>query len=109
MEATLFAALMSILNGGSFTGSFLGSLLTKALGVTGEDFTHLAPLVLVRFRQFHPKDRHFRVLPNISQLPQRRSASPAKTSRTSRPWCWCVLINCSPPSADFTGLPSFLN
>lgn len=50
VEATLFAALMSILNGGSFTGSFLGSLLTKALGVTGEDFTRLAPLVLVRFR-----------------------------------------------------------
>lgn len=47
MEATLFAALMSILNGGAFTGSFLGSLLTKALGVNGEDFTNLAPLVLI--------------------------------------------------------------
>lgn len=47
VEATLFAALMSILNGGAFTGSFLGSLLTKALGVDGEDFTNLAPLVLI--------------------------------------------------------------
>lgn len=45
VEATLFAALMSILNGGSFTGSFLGSLLTRALGVDGKDFTNLAPLV----------------------------------------------------------------
>jgi BT1 family len=45
VEATLFAALMSILNGGAFTGSFLGSLLTRALGVDGKDFTNLAPLV----------------------------------------------------------------
>jgi BT1 family len=45
VEATLFAALMSILNGGAFAGSFLGSLLTRALGVDGQDFTNLAPLV----------------------------------------------------------------
>ena len=47
MEATLFATLMSILNGGAFTGSALGALLTKAFGVTSEDFTNLAPLVTV--------------------------------------------------------------
>jgi len=47
VEATLFATLMSILNGGAFTGSALGALLTKAFGVTSEDFTNLAPLVTI--------------------------------------------------------------
>ncbi len=39
------ATLMSILNGGAFTGSALGALSTKSFGVTSEDFTNLAPLV----------------------------------------------------------------
>mmetsp|Transcript_28542 Transcript_28542/g.71525 ORF Transcript_28542/g.71525 Transcript_28542/m.71525 type:complete len:546 (-) Transcript_28542:208-1845(-) len=47
VEATLYAALMSLLNGGSFTGTALGSALTKAFGVTSDDFTNLAPLVTV--------------------------------------------------------------
>ena len=47
VEATLFATLMSILNGGSFTGSTFGALLTKGFGVSSEDFTNLAPLVTV--------------------------------------------------------------
>ena len=47
VEATLFAALMSILNGGSATGSFLGSLLTRVMGVTSTDFGALAPLLLI--------------------------------------------------------------
>lgn len=38
---------MSLLNSGSFVGSALGSGLTAALGVTSEDFTHLAPLVVI--------------------------------------------------------------
>lgn len=45
VEATLFATLMSILNGGSVTGSFLGSLLTRAFGVTGSQFDNLALLL----------------------------------------------------------------
>jgi len=47
VEATLFATLMSILNSGGFTGTWVGGLLTKALGVTGEDFTNLPLLVLI--------------------------------------------------------------
>ena len=47
VEATLFATLMSVLNGGAFAGSTFGALLTKAFGVTSEDFTNLAPLVTV--------------------------------------------------------------
>lgn len=47
VEATLFATLMSILNGGSVTASFLGSVLTKALGVTSNEFDNLALLVTV--------------------------------------------------------------
>ena len=47
VEATLFATLMSILNGGSFVGSALGSVLTKAFGVTATEFDNLAPLVAV--------------------------------------------------------------
>jgi hypothetical protein len=47
VEATLFATLMSILNGGSVTGSFVGSILTKGLGVTSSDFTQLPTLVAI--------------------------------------------------------------
>ena len=47
VEATLFATLMSILNGGSFAGSAFGSGLTAAFGVTATNFTLLAPLVAV--------------------------------------------------------------
>ncbi len=45
MEATLFATLMSILNGGSFAGGALGGALTAALGVTADDFRLLWVLV----------------------------------------------------------------
>ena len=47
VEATLFATLMSILNGGAFAGSALGSALTAALGVTADDFRLLWVLVAV--------------------------------------------------------------
>ncbi|KAH7624425.1 hypothetical protein Ndes2526B_g00624 [Nannochloris sp. 'desiccata'] len=47
VEATLFATLMSVLNGGSFVGSALGSLLTRQFGVTATEFDNLAPLVAV--------------------------------------------------------------
>lgn len=46
VEATLFATLMSLLNGGSFLGSALGSGLTSwPFGVTADNFDNLAPLV----------------------------------------------------------------
>jgi hypothetical protein len=47
VEATLFATLMSILNGGGFLGSFLGGVLTSWFGVTADNFDNLAMLVLV--------------------------------------------------------------
>ncbi len=47
VEATLFATLMSILNGGAFVGSSGGALLTKLFGVTSDNFDRLAPLVLL--------------------------------------------------------------
>jgi len=45
VEATLFATLMSILNGGSFVGSALGASLTALLGVNSADFDNLFLLV----------------------------------------------------------------
>lgn len=45
VEASLFATLMSLSNGGSFAGSFLGSILTRMFGVTSSDFSQLGPLV----------------------------------------------------------------
>lgn len=45
VEATLFATLMSMLNGGSFLGSAMGSGLTGLFGVTADNFDNLAPLV----------------------------------------------------------------
>lgn len=47
VEATLFAMLMSILNGGAMTGSALGALLTKAFGITATDLHNLAALVFL--------------------------------------------------------------
>ena len=47
VEATLFATLMSILNGGGFAGSFLGGILTSWFGVTADNFENLAALVVV--------------------------------------------------------------
>lgn len=47
VEATLFATLMSILNGGSFVGSALGAGLTQYLGVSSTDFSNLFLLVLL--------------------------------------------------------------
>ena len=47
VEATLFATLMSILNGGGFAGSFLGGTLTSWFGVTSDKFDNLAALVVV--------------------------------------------------------------
>ena len=46
VEATLFAALMSVFNAGVVSGA-LGAALTSALGVTSENFDNLFWLVLV--------------------------------------------------------------
>jgi hypothetical protein len=47
VEATLFATLMSICNGGSMTGGLLGAGLTKLLGVTAGNFHNLALLLVI--------------------------------------------------------------
>ncbi|KAK3286056.1 hypothetical protein CYMTET_6364 [Cymbomonas tetramitiformis] len=45
IEATLFAALMSLLNAGGTVGGALGALSTKLFGVTETNFDNLAPLL----------------------------------------------------------------
>ena len=47
VEATLFAALMSVFNAGGAASGALGAALTSYLGVTAEDFTNLFWLVLI--------------------------------------------------------------
>eukprot|EP00252_Welwitschia_mirabilis_P013415 TRINITY_DN2950_c0_g1_i2.p1 TRINITY_DN2950_c0_g1~~TRINITY_DN2950_c0_g1_i2.p1 ORF type:complete len:534 (-),score=97.12 TRINITY_DN2950_c0_g1_i2:247-1848(-) len=47
MEATLFATLMSISNGGSVTGGLVGAGLMKILGVTKDDFQNLTLLLIL--------------------------------------------------------------
>ncbi|EPS67298.1 hypothetical protein M569_07475, partial [Genlisea aurea] len=47
MEATLFATLMSILNGGGMVGGLMGAGLTQALGVTRDRFDNLGLLIVV--------------------------------------------------------------
>lgn len=47
VEATLFATLMSIYNGGTMTGGLLGAGLTKLLGVTAWNFHNLALLLVI--------------------------------------------------------------
>eukprot|EP00210_Caulerpa_lentillifera_P000872 g843.t1 len=47
VEATLFALIMSIYNGGAVASSSMGAWLTNILGVTKDDFTNLAPLISI--------------------------------------------------------------
>ncbi|KAJ4822242.1 hypothetical protein Tsubulata_035664 [Turnera subulata] len=47
MEATLFATLMSISNGGSVLGGLIGAGLTQLFGVTKDSFDNLAFLVIL--------------------------------------------------------------
>ncbi|XP_052190530.1 folate-biopterin transporter 1, chloroplastic [Diospyros lotus] len=47
MEATLFATLMSISNGGSVLGGLLGAGLTQLFGVTKDSFNNLAVLIIL--------------------------------------------------------------
>ncbi|KAK6913954.1 Biopterin transporter family [Dillenia turbinata] len=47
MEATLFATLMSISNGGSVLGGLIGAGLTQLLGVTKDNFNNLAALIIL--------------------------------------------------------------
>ena len=47
MEATLFATLMSISNGGSVLGGLIGAGLTQVFGVTKDRFDNLAFLIIL--------------------------------------------------------------
>jgi folate/biopterin transporter len=47
MEATLFATLMSISNGGSVIGGLMGAGLTQFFGVTKDNFDNLAFLIIL--------------------------------------------------------------
>lgn len=47
MEATLFATLMSVSNGGSVLGGLFGAALTQVMGITKDRFDNLALLIIV--------------------------------------------------------------
>ncbi|KAK4266334.1 hypothetical protein QN277_027274 [Acacia crassicarpa] len=47
MEATLFATLMSISNGGSVIGGLIGAGLTQIFGITKDRFDNLAALIIL--------------------------------------------------------------
>ncbi|KAB2067514.1 hypothetical protein ERO13_A09G216700v2 [Gossypium hirsutum] len=47
MEATLFATLMSISNGGNVLGGLIGAALTQIFGVTKDKFDNLAALIIL--------------------------------------------------------------
>lgn len=47
VEATFFAALMSLFNAGGVTSEFLGAGLTKSLGVTADNFDNLFLLLSI--------------------------------------------------------------
>lgn len=85
VEATLFATLMSILNGGSFMGSALGAALTSTLGVTSSDFSNMFLLVSICVMSTLLPAPFLGLLPpNIDQdPPEGGSGSNAKSSSTS--------------------------
>ncbi|KAH6768481.1 Major facilitator superfamily protein [Perilla frutescens var. frutescens] len=75
MEATLFATLMSISNGGSVLGGLIGAGLTQLFGVTRDEFGNLASLiVLCNLSSLLP-------LPLLGLLPQDISEIEMKSNR----------------------------
>ena len=47
VEATLFATLMSVSNGGSVVGGLIGAELTQLFGITKDRFDNLASLIIL--------------------------------------------------------------
>eukprot|EP00741_Cyanophora_paradoxa_P003354 tig00000692_g3260.t1 len=78
VEASLFALLMSCINGASTVGTELGALLTSLLGVTESDFSNLPLLLLIcNLSSWIP-------LPFISWLPAESSAEAASAAELER-------------------------
>ncbi|KAK8556043.1 hypothetical protein V6N13_070114 [Hibiscus sabdariffa] len=81
MEATLFATLMSISNGGNVLGGLIGAGLTKAFGVTREKFDNLATLIILcNLSSLLP-------LPLLRLLPQDDSDTAPKIEETGEEIC----------------------
>ncbi|KAJ6312959.1 hypothetical protein OIU77_014477 [Salix suchowensis] len=75
MEATLFATLMSISNGGSVLGGLIGAGLTQFFGVTKDNFDNLAFLIILcNLSSLLP-------LPLLGLLPNDTSDAISKESR----------------------------
>lgn len=69
MEATLFATLMSVSNGGSVLGGLFGAGLTQVLGITKDRFDSLALLIIIcNFSSLLPLPL-LHLLPNHNPLP----------------------------------------
>lgn len=76
MEATLFATLMSVCNGGSVLGGLIGAGLTEVFGITKDRFDNLAVLIfLCNISSLLP-------LPLLGLLPQDNN-SDAKSKETN--------------------------
>ncbi|KAJ4722487.1 Folate-biopterin transporter 1, chloroplastic [Melia azedarach] len=74
MEATLFATLMSISNGGSVLGGLIGAGLTQLFGITKDKFDNLAALIILcNLSSLLP-------LPLLGLLPEDSSDSVSKES-----------------------------
>ncbi|KAG8373079.1 hypothetical protein BUALT_Bualt12G0133400 [Buddleja alternifolia] len=74
MEATLFATLMSISNGGSVLGGLIGAGLTQLFGVTKDEFDNLTSLIILcNLSSLLP-------LPLLGLLPQDTSGVDSKES-----------------------------
>lgn len=74
MEATLFATLMSISNGGGVLGGLIGAGLTQVFGVTRDHFDNLAVLIILcNLSSLLP-------LPLLGLLPQDTSDTSSKDS-----------------------------
>ena len=67
MEATLYAALMSISNASGGVSELLGASLSKLLGITAHEFANMAWLVLICTLSSLLPLPFLRLVPDISE------------------------------------------
>ena len=87
VEASLFAAMMSVFNGGMVISQIFGSVLTEQLGVTKTNFSNLWILVLIcNLSSLLPLPFLF-LVPEEDELNKMNTTTTSKSSKKEKQRC----------------------